>query len=121
MPADAPRLVADIGGTNARFALAAPDGTLHATAVFANRDHASLEHAARAFLRAQPVQPRSACLAVAAPSPAARARPEKRCSPAGSRPTPRRERAVPAMKRRRSSSWRRRGEVRVFITAALGS
>ncbi len=65
-----PVLVADIGGTNARFALAtiAPHsvkvGAMHA---FRAEDYESIRDAAGAFLEAVQAQPRFACFAVAGP------------------------------------------------------
>lgn len=62
-----PALVADIGGTNARFALVAADGTLSDVGVLASRDFPDPATAAEAFLaRARPaVAPRRAALGVA--------------------------------------------------------
>lgn len=63
-------LIADIGGTNARFALvdaAAPvPEVLHAQRLL-NADFASLQHAARHYLDTLGVQPRRAAIAVASP------------------------------------------------------
>ena len=61
------RLVADIGGTNTRFALAGADGRLHAPLTLATRRFASLADAARAYLEATGARPREACIAVAGP------------------------------------------------------
>ena len=63
------RLVADLGGTRARFALAEPEGRLSAQAEFEAAAYASPLDAARAFLAmAAPGQrPRQAVFAVAAP------------------------------------------------------
>jgi glucokinase len=47
---DGPRLLADIGGTNARFALEAAPGALSAVKVLACRDHATLADALAAYL-----------------------------------------------------------------------
>lgn len=62
-------LVADIGGTNARFALAAIDGAIEVEAaqVFRAEDYASIGDAAAAFLAASKVRPVAACFAVAGP------------------------------------------------------
>jgi len=62
------RLVGDIGGTNARFALAV-DGTLGEIHVLKADEHPSLEHAVRAFLKTVPPaeQPVEAAFAVAGP------------------------------------------------------
>lgn len=63
-------LVADIGGTNARFALAAIDdavvsiGAMHA---FRAEDYETIRDAADAFLEAVQEKPDSACFAVAGP------------------------------------------------------
>jgi glucokinase len=63
-------LIADIGGTNARFALtdpAAPGAqVLHARSL-CNAQFASLQHAAETYLADVGVQPRVAALAVASP------------------------------------------------------
>ncbi|GAA5191257.1 glucokinase [Ferrimonas gelatinilytica] len=65
-------IVADIGGTNARFALARREGAdlliEHATH-FPSRDFASLEQVVRHFMAQLPdgVEPQGACLAVAGP------------------------------------------------------
>jgi glucokinase len=47
---DSPRLLADIGGTNARFALEVGPGSVEAIAVLACADHATLADAVRAYL-----------------------------------------------------------------------
>ena len=63
-----PAVVADIGGTNARFALV--DLTTLATSnlvVFPSQAHASLQSAAAAYLKALRVRPRLAAFAVAGP------------------------------------------------------
>lgn len=66
-----PLLVADIGGTHARFALAhtGQDGAFTITDAQTLRvaDHAGLDDAAAVYLAAKPVQPQAACLAVAGP------------------------------------------------------
>lgn len=65
-----PLLVADIGGTNARFALADFDaagvrlGDMHA---FRAEDYETISDAAGAFLEAVQAKPKSACFAVAGP------------------------------------------------------
>ncbi|MDL4816165.1 glucokinase [Actinomadura opuntiae] len=63
-------LVADIGGTNARFALVdGPDGVPYQVASLPTREHAGLAEAAAAYLdrHAPDVRPSAACLAVAGP------------------------------------------------------
>jgi len=67
MSSQALRLVADIGGTNARFALARADGTLREPRTLATRRYASLDEAASDYLRAVSTRPREACVAVAGP------------------------------------------------------
>jgi glucokinase len=47
---DSPRLLADVGGTNARFALELGPGLIRAIEVFACADHATLADALRAYL-----------------------------------------------------------------------
>ena len=68
--ANALALVADIGGTNARFALADPAAQvaepLHAQAL-RTADFASLQHAASHYLQSAGVRPRRAVIAVASP------------------------------------------------------
>ena len=63
-------LVADIGGTNARFALVDPQAAtvevLHAQTL-CNAGFASLQHAAGHYLQSVGVQPRRAAIAVASP------------------------------------------------------
>src|SRR5690348_1878346 len=61
------RLVADIGGTNTRFALARPGARLAATRSVRNNAWGSLSDAARAYLADCGARPREACFAVAAP------------------------------------------------------
>jgi glucokinase len=62
-----PVLVADIGGTNARFALAAGDGTLSAPVRLAVAEHESLEAALQRSVLPQFAEPpQSAMIAVAA-------------------------------------------------------
>lgn len=63
-------LIADIGGTNARFALtdlAAKDVSVIEPRSLAGADFASLQHAAEHYLATVGVQPRRAALAVASP------------------------------------------------------
>jgi glucokinase len=63
-------LVADVGGTNARFALVdSPDGAPERVESLPTRDHAGLAEAAAAYLErhAPDVRPAAACLAVAGP------------------------------------------------------
>lgn len=63
-------LVADIGGTNARFAVAATDGdavTIGDMRVFRVKDYETIADAANDFLHALQVKVQSACFAVAAP------------------------------------------------------
>ncbi|MFD0688829.1 glucokinase [Actinomadura fibrosa] len=65
-----PWLVADVGGTNARFALVdGPDGVPGNVESLPTRDHAGLAEAALAYLErhAPGVRPSAACLAVAGP------------------------------------------------------
>ncbi|TDD85165.1 glucokinase [Actinomadura rubrisoli] len=65
-----PWLVADVGGTNARFALVdGPDGEPYRVRSLSTREHAGLAEAAAAYLErhAQGVRPSAACLAVAGP------------------------------------------------------
>ena len=63
-------LVADVGGTNARFALADPAapvaGVVQAQAL-RTADFASLQHAASHYLQSVGVRPRRAAIAVASP------------------------------------------------------
>ncbi|MFB4314684.1 glucokinase [Actinomadura sp. 21ATH] len=63
-----PWLVADVGGTNARFALieGPGEGPEHVRAL-PTRDHADLGEAAAAYLDEAGVRPGAACLAVAGP------------------------------------------------------
>lgn len=63
------RLVADIGGTNARFALAGPDGAPGVSARYAVEDHGTIADAVAAFLRerGQGTRPREAAIAAAGP------------------------------------------------------
>ncbi|WP_406316208.1 glucokinase [Streptosporangium sp. NBC_01639] len=65
-----PWLVADIGGTNARFGLVTePGGQPEAVAVLAGADHDGLPEAVAAYLadHAGGVQPGAACVAIAGP------------------------------------------------------
>jgi glucokinase len=63
-------LIADIGGTNARFALIDPAApapeVLHAQTL-CNAEYASLQHAARHYLESVGAQPRRAAIALASP------------------------------------------------------
>ena len=63
-------LVADIGGTNARFALHDPAAATHEVfhlQILRTDDFASLQHAAWHYLKSIGVQPRRAAIAVASP------------------------------------------------------
>ena len=63
-------LVADIGGTNARFALtdlAAPNAELFESKSLRNADFASVQHAVEHYLAGVDAKPRRAALAVASP------------------------------------------------------
>lgn len=66
-----PRLVGDIGATNARFALAAADGGLHLERSFRCAEFAGLSEAAAHYLQAAQLapadRPREAAMAIAAP------------------------------------------------------
>jgi len=65
----APRLLADVGGTNARFALSI-DGTIRAAAILTCNQYPHFEQAVRVYLdlhSAQYGRPREAAFAVAAP------------------------------------------------------
>lgn len=65
-----PALIADIGGTNARFALtdlAAPRPGLHAVQSLPCCEYASLQHAAEAYLASVGEKPTEAAIAVACP------------------------------------------------------
>jgi glucokinase len=64
-------LVADIGGTNARFALtdlASPTATLHEPMALPASEYASLQHAIEHYLGQVGVQPKRGALAVASPA-----------------------------------------------------
>jgi glucokinase len=67
MVREPPRLVADIGGTNARFALAGADGKLRDARTLGTRSFASLSAAALDYLGSVDIRPREACIAVAGP------------------------------------------------------
>ncbi len=60
-------LLADVGGTNARFALLGADGSLDAIEVLACADHASLSDAAGAYLEGTGATPCRGAIAVASP------------------------------------------------------
>ena len=63
-------LVADVGGTNARFALTdldRPHADLQHTVTLPNADFASLQHAIEHYLDSVGVRPRVAAIAVACP------------------------------------------------------
>lgn len=61
-------LVADIGGTHARFALADPGtGEVDRERTLRVREHATIADAARAYLKTAGARPTAACFAVAAP------------------------------------------------------
>ncbi|WP_084545272.1 glucokinase [Derxia gummosa] len=63
-----PRLLADIGATNARFALQWPGGGVESVAVLACDDHPSIVEAMRAYLAMQTApRPRHAAVAIANP------------------------------------------------------
>ena len=64
---DGPRLLADIGGTNARFALEHGPGAIDSVRTLACAAHARFEDAARAYLAAQGVAVRHAVIAIANP------------------------------------------------------
>lgn len=67
-PQHMPDLIADIGGTNARFALAAPDGRISAERTLSGADYPDLMQAAAAYLHDHPgPRPRRAAVAVATP------------------------------------------------------
>src|SRR5580704_1644298 len=67
MPVQETRLVGDIGGTNARFGLVAPDGTLLHSAILADADYPTIEDAASAYLgqRGELPMPRMGAIAIA--------------------------------------------------------
>jgi len=64
-----PWLVGDIGGTNARFGLVEPDGSLLHSSVLADADYAGLGEEIEAYLagRGGLPRPRQAAIAVASP------------------------------------------------------
>jgi glucokinase len=65
---DGPRLLADIGGTNARFALERGPGSITDVATLACDGHPRFVDAVRAYLRQHPsLQPRHAAVAIANP------------------------------------------------------
>ncbi len=68
-PFNRPGLIADIGGTNARFALSESDGAVRDAVVLACGDFPDLAAAAQAFLAqaAPPAPPKRAAMAVASP------------------------------------------------------
>ena len=77
-------LIADIGGTNARFALtdlSSPQPELLHSRSLRNADFASLQHAAEHYIAAVGVAPRRAAIAVACPADTD----EIRCSARGGR------------------------------------
>ncbi|HUH85198.1 MAG TPA: glucokinase [Stellaceae bacterium] len=64
----APRLIGDIGATNARFALADAEGRIEDPRVFADDDYSDIETAIEAYLVAsRAAAPQEAALAVASP------------------------------------------------------
>lgn len=67
MADDTPALLADIGGTNARFALGSADGTIAAVRRLPTSEHASLVDAARRYLEETGASPSHAAVAVAGP------------------------------------------------------
>lgn len=64
---DGPRLLADIGGTNARFALELAPGAMHAVQTLACADHARFEDAVRCYLAGANARVRHAVIAIANP------------------------------------------------------
>lgn len=62
-----PRLVADIGGTNARFALATDDTVLQDRKTLPTEQFRSIEQAIAHYLDGLDAHPRGACLAIACP------------------------------------------------------
>jgi len=64
-----PRLVGDIGATNARFGLVSPEGEVLHSRTYAVEDHPSIEHAIAAYLdeRGARPMPRRGALAIASP------------------------------------------------------
>lgn len=61
-------LVGDVGGTNARFALAEGDGALRHVRRLKVDEHARFEDALGAYLAGAPAGPETACIAVAGPA-----------------------------------------------------
>jgi glucokinase len=65
---DVPHLIADIGGTNARFALVTADGQIQAERILSGADYPDLIQAASAYLQEiAGSRPRQAAVAVATP------------------------------------------------------
>ena len=64
---DGPRLLADIGGTNARFALEPAPGAIQAVQTLACADHARFEDAVRYYLAGAGAKVRHAVIAIANP------------------------------------------------------
>ena len=64
---DGPRLLADIGGTNARFALEVAPGAVQAVQTLACADHARFEDAVRFYLAGANARVRHAVIAIANP------------------------------------------------------
>jgi glucokinase len=62
-----PRLIADIGGTNARFALQLADGSLSQIEVLPCREYPTLEAAIRTYLERTGAQPAHAAIGIANP------------------------------------------------------
>ena len=69
MPQNTDLLVADIGGTNARFAISAPDGPLHELRVLHAANFPKIDEAIAAyFAELKRPRPKQACFAVACPA-----------------------------------------------------
>jgi len=69
MPQNTDLLVADIGGTNARFAISAPDGSLHELRVLHAASFPKIDEAIAAyFAELKRPRPTQACFAVACPA-----------------------------------------------------
>jgi len=64
---DGPRLLADIGGTNARFALEPAPGAVQAVQALACADHSRFEDAVRCYLAGANARVRHAVIAIANP------------------------------------------------------
>ena len=79
MADDRLRLIADVGGTNARFALVGPDGAIDRAATLPVGGYATFALALAAFLEDAGVRPRAAAVA-AAPAGSPRPRPMSRLS-----------------------------------------